>query len=84
MIDATIIGLLAGTFTTVAFLPQVIKAFRTRSTHDISFPAFAILFTGNLLWFGYGIEINSLPVVLANGLTAILVFALLVLKLRFK
>ncbi len=84
MISPTIIGLVAGTFTTLAFLPQVVKAWRSKSTRDISFAAFTIQLTGNLLWLGYGVEINSLPVMLANGLTAVLVFLMLALKLKFK
>ncbi|HET6321137.1 MAG TPA: PQ-loop domain-containing transporter [Hyphomicrobium sp.] len=42
----TIIGLLAATLTTVAYVPQVVKTWRTRSTHDLSFGMFALLVPG--------------------------------------
>jgi len=37
---ADVIGMAAGTLTTLAFLPQVIKSWRCRSTEDISLTMF--------------------------------------------
>lgn len=79
----TTIGLTAATCTTVSFLPQVIKAWRTRSTHDISAGMFALLVAGNGLWLLYGALIADLPLVVANLITLILVAAILALKLRY-
>ncbi len=84
MIDPTYIGLIAGALTTISFLPQVIKVWKTKSARDISFATFSIFFLGTLVWLAYGLEIGSLPVVVANGLIAILVFAVLALKIKFK
>ena len=84
MESPTWIGLVAGTFTTAAFVPQVIKTWRTRSTEDISLAMFAIFSFGVSLWLVYGIYIDSLPIVVANGITLALVGTILVLKLRFK
>ncbi|MGH9811215.1 MAG: SemiSWEET transporter, partial [Terriglobia bacterium] len=50
----TAIGLLAAFCTTVAFLPQVIQTWRTRSTKDLSLPMFSIFTTGIFLWLVYG------------------------------
>lgn len=76
------LGLVAGTLTTVAFLPQLIQTWKTKATKDISLGMFLIFTTGVLLWLTYGILINSLPVMVANGLTFLLALAILVLKIR--
>jgi len=79
----TIIGLGAAICTTSSFLPQVIKAWRSRSTHDISTGMFVLLTTGNSMWLLYGALISDLPLVVANAITLALVAAILGLKLRY-
>jgi MtN3 and saliva related transmembrane protein len=80
---STIIGLTAATCTTGSFLPQVVKAWRTRSTRDVSAVMFALLVTGNSLWLLYGALIGDLPLVVANLVTLALVATILALKLRY-
>ncbi len=77
-----IIGFTAGTLTTIAFVPQVIKIWKTKSAKDISLGMFVILCTGIILWIVYGILVKSLPLVAANATT--LVFALTILVLKMK
>ena len=78
----TVMGFIAGMCTTSAFLPQVVKIFRTRKTEDISLFMYIILTTGILLWVIYGSLIGDIPLVLANGITFIFASSILVLKLR--
>lgn len=80
----TVIGLLAATLTTVAYVPQVLRAWRTRSTHDISLPMFMLMSAGIALWLAYGVLINDLPLIAANLVTLILVLSVLYFKLRYK
>lgn len=84
MESSTLIGMIAGACTTVAFVPQVVKTWRTRSTEDISLAMFAIFGLGVLLWLVYGLYIDSLPIVIANTITLVLAGTIVVLKLRFK
>jgi MtN3 and saliva related transmembrane protein len=84
MTATTALGLFAGILTTIAFLPQVIKAWRSRSTHDISLSMFAILCTGVALWLVYGALVGDLPLILANAATLVLAASILALKLRYK
>ena len=84
MDSITFIGLAAATLTTMAFVPQVVRAWRTRSTRDISLPMFLILALGITLWLIYGALIRDLPLIAANSVTLILVLAILFLKLRYK
>jgi MtN3 and saliva related transmembrane protein len=79
-----LIGILAGVLTTVSFLPQVIRAARTKSTGDISLGMYVILAVGIFLWFIYGISIGSLPVILANGVTFVLAIIILALKVKYR
>ena len=83
MLITTLIGLLAATCTTGSFLPQVIRAWRTRSTRDVSALMFVLLVTGNSLWLLYGALIGDLPIMVANLITITLVAIILALKLRY-
>jgi len=76
------IGFCAGTCTTLSFLPQVIKAYKTGSTRDLSFLMLLIFSTGVLLWAYYGVLTNALPVILTNSVTILLTGLLLMMKLK--
>jgi len=80
----TLLGFLAATLTTSSFLPQVVKAVKTKHMKDISLLMYIILMTGIGLWFIYGILISDLPVIAANGVTLVLVSLVFVLKLKYK
>ena len=79
-----ILGLLAGFCTTIAFLPQVVKTWKTRSAKDLSLGMFSLFCFGVLLWLIYGILVNDVPVIAANMITLMLASTLLFFKLRFK
>ena len=78
-----VLGYIAGFCTTVAFLPQVYRAWRTKSCKDLS-PGMLMLFAvGILLWLIFGILIRELPIIIANGVTFFLVIVIVILKFRF-
>lgn len=76
----TALGLIAGTLTTLSFAPQVIRAWRTRSTTDLSAVMLVALFSGVLLWTAYGVARGDVAIVVANVVTAALVGTLLLVK----
>ena len=80
----TILGLTAGTLTTLAFLPQLIKTWKTQSADDVSMGMLLTLCSGILLWIVYGVSIHDIPLIVANGVTFILAFTILCLKVRYK
>ena len=84
MESATLFGLMAGTLTTVAFVPQVVKIWKAKSADDISFGTFFIFSLGVFFWLVYGIMIGALPVVLANAVTLVLAVTIIVLKMRYR
>ncbi len=79
-----VLGLVAGSLTTAAFLPQVIKTWKSRSAKDLSLGMFSLFCLGVLLWLIYGFIQNDIPVIAANMLTLMLASTLLFFKLRFR
>lgn len=80
----TIIGLAAGFCTTVAFLPQAIKTWKSKSAKDLSLGMYSIFCAGVLLWLTYGFLISDLPIILTNLVCIVLASSILYFKLSFK
>jgi MtN3 and saliva related transmembrane protein len=80
---SSIIGFVAATLTTISFVPQVIKIWRSRSTHDDSLGMYALFTLGIAMWLAYGLLIHSWPVILANFVTLLLAGTVLLMKLKF-
>ena len=78
------IGFFAAFCTTIAFLPQAIKVFKSKSTKDISLYMFIIFIIGVLSCLVYGLIINDMPIILANAVTLILSFFILIYKIKYK
>ena len=77
-----IVGLMAAMLTTASFVPQVVRAVRTRDTHAISLWMYLMFSAGVALWLVYGLALLLWPVILANGITLVLALTVLALKLR--
>ena len=78
------VGFFAAFCTTIAFVPQAIKVYKSKSTKDISLYMFLIFTIGVLSWLIYGIIISNLPVILANAVTLVLSIFILIYKLQYK
>ena len=79
-----LIGYLAGLIIAVALTPQVVQAWKTKSTKDISLLWTFILLSGLLLYFVYGIGIMEMPIIVTNVIETILVILLIIAKLIYK
>jgi len=79
----SVIGSVAGMSTTGAFLPQVIRTWRTRSTQDISLGMFLLTAFGLFLWLVYGIARHDWPLIVTDVVSLILSVTILGLKLRY-
>jgi len=84
MNPVTLLGFVAGTLTTLAFLPQVIKTWRTKSSNDLSVSTLGMISTGVLLWLVYGLLVGDLPIIVANAVTLVLVVSIFVLALVYR
>ena len=78
------IGLIAGFLTSTGFLPQFLKALKTKSTKDISSPMLLILAAGVILWIVYGVMVSALPVIIANVLSLTFISSILILKVKYQ
>jgi MtN3 and saliva related transmembrane protein len=79
-----IVGYIAGTLTTISFIPQVARAWKLKETRDLSLAMLILFCAGVLLWILYGFWAGSLPVIAANMATFVLILVLLWLKIRYK
>jgi MtN3 and saliva related transmembrane protein len=83
MDSTTLLGLVAGFLTTIAFVPQVMKIWKTRSAKDVSLPTFLAFSLGVALWMVYGIVKQEPPIVIWNAVTLALAGAIVAMKLKF-
>jgi MtN3 and saliva related transmembrane protein len=79
----TVLGLFAGALTVVAFFPQLLRVWRTRSTRDISLGMFSIFCVAVFLWFVYGVLINNVPVMVANFLVFVQALIIVAFKVKY-
>jgi MtN3 and saliva related transmembrane protein len=79
-----VIGAAAATLTTVSFVPQTLKTFRTRDVSGISLGMYSLFATGVALWLAYGVLLADWPIIIANAITLALACAVLAMKLRYR
>ncbi len=82
LLTLDLIGFLAATFTTIAFIPQALKSWQTRDLSGISLPMYALFTLGVGFWLIYGILITSWPIMIGNSITLALASMVLILKIR--
>lgn len=78
------LGLLAGFCTSLAFIPQVVQIYHSKSTEGISLLMYFIYSIGLVLWILYGVLIGSEAVMISNAITLLAAIAIILMKLRWK
>lgn len=76
-----VVGFVATGLTTISALPQTIKTLRTRSTKDISLVTYALLNIGLVVWFGYGLLLQQLPIIIGNSISLCFCVPILIITL---
>ena len=79
-----IVGAAGGIVSSVTFLPQVIKIWKTKSAKDLSMGTLMFLVLNVSLWLLYGILTNLYPIIITNGIVLSMVFIMVYFKLTFK
>ena len=79
-----ILGLLAGTITSITFLPQVIKVWQTKSAKDLSMMMLLLLMLGVILWLIYGLILMNVAIIYTNSMVLAMSLILLFFKLKYK
>ena len=78
------VGYLAGALTVLSLWPQVLRAWRTKQTKDLSIRTFVLFITAGVLWLVYGFLASDWPVIATNAGMVTLNGAILVAKIRYK
>ena len=84
MTNIEILGLAAGTITSITFLPQVIHIWKTKSAKDLSLAMLLLLILGVLMWLTYGILVKDAAIIYTNTMVFLMSIILLAFKLKFK
>ena len=63
----TVLGFTAGAVTSVGFIPQLIRGYRTKKLYDISYWMPLVLALGMLLWLVYGFFRSDIAIIVANS-----------------
>jgi len=79
----TLIGSAAGVISTICWLPQTLRAWRTRQTADLSLPTNLMVFASIGLWLIYGLMLDAWPMVIANAIALVMVGSIITAKLKF-
>ncbi len=78
-----LIGFIAGFCTTISLLPQIVKIFRTKHARDVSMSMYVVLVIGVACWLVYGIFLQEIPLILANGVTLMLCLIIIGMKMVY-
>jgi MtN3 and saliva related transmembrane protein len=84
MAPIEILGLVAGTITSITFLPQVVKIWQTKSAKDLSLMMLLLLMLGVVLWLIYGLVVMSAAIIYTNSMVLAMSLIMLYFKLKFK
>jgi len=84
MASIEILGLVAGTITSITFLPQVVKIWQTKSAKDLSLVMLLLLMLGVVLWLIYGLVIMNAAIIYTNSMVLAMSLIMLYFKLKFK
>ncbi len=77
------LGYVSAVLTTIAFLPQIIKTFKTKSAKDVSMGMFVLFTCGVFLWIVYGFLTVTMPVLIANAVIFCLSLTQIILKIKY-
>ena len=85
MIDyITVVGLVAGGLSIIAYIPQVWKTYTTKRAKDLSMKWLTLTLTSSMLWFTYGVLTNAMPLILTSCLTALMNTSLILMKRKYE
>lgn len=83
MFSIETVGFIAGTLTTIAFVPQVYKTIKTKSAEDVSIFMFLIFSIGVSLWVVFGLKQNQPPIYITNSVVFVLAVIQIILKIKY-
>jgi len=79
----SLLGFIAGALTTISFVPQALRAWRSKSCNDLSWGMLLTFSAGVVLWLTYGFRLWAMPIIVANAVTLALLLIIMALKVRY-
>lgn len=79
-----IVGHIGSALSSITFMPQVYRAWKTKSVGDLSLSTIVIVFISTLIWLVYGFGKGLLPVIICNGIICLLSLVLIYFKFTFR
>lgn len=84
METAGVIGIVAGVFTSVSLLPQLIKIIKEKKVEELSMGMFISLLIGLSLWVYYGILRKDMPIIVTNGFSVLQNIGILFFRFKYR
>lgn len=78
-----ILGLAAGTITSITFLPQVLQIWKTKSAKDLSLQMLLLLILGVTMWLTYGVLVKDTAIIYTNSMVLLMSLIMLYFKYKF-
>lgn len=79
-----LLGLAAGTITSITFLPQVIQIWKTKSAKDLSLQMLLLLILGVTMWLTYGILVKDAAIIYTNSMVLSMSLIMMFFKFKYK
>jgi MtN3 and saliva related transmembrane protein len=83
MPEVEILGLVAGMFVALGYVPQIVRVWRLRSAQEISLSFNLLSLVGSILWLAYGLFLGLMSLIVWNGANTVLLILLLTMKLKY-
>ncbi|HKG69582.1 MAG TPA: SemiSWEET transporter [Segetibacter sp.] len=84
METAGVIGIVAGVFTSISLLPQLIKIIKEKKVEELSMSMFISLLIGLSLWVYYGILRKDMPIIVTNGFSVLQNIFILFFRFKYR
>lgn len=81
---STVTGIVAGVFTAISLIPQLVKIIKEKKADNISYGMLAVLMVGLILWVCYGIMKNDYPIIITNSFSLLINILILGFTIRYK
>ena len=78
-----ILGLIAGAVTSMGYIPQLYRGFKTKKLEDVSYFMPIVLAIGMTLWLFYGIFLKAFAVIIANAFGIACSIGLIIMKKKY-
>ena len=83
MTTEVLLGWIASMLCTLILVPQIIKAFKTRHTDDVSMFMLILSVAGNGFWLAHATMTQNIPLIFGAGLISTMSIILIIFKRLF-